>query len=154
MINSFAGDYHFLSNFYPCEVSFDGVLYPSVEHAYQASKTLDLEQRKPFQLSSLRPGAAKRLGKTITLQDNWNKIKLLNMGNLIWQKFDPEINPSLAEQLIATGTEELIEGNWWGDAFWGVCNGKGENHLGKILMARRQVLIVDKMFYEENENGN
>jgi predicted NAD-dependent protein-ADP-ribosyltransferase YbiA (DUF1768 family) len=43
-------------------------------------------------------------------------------------------NPELYNQLKDTGTEEIVEGNWWYDKYWGVCNGEGENHLGKLLM--------------------
>jgi predicted NAD-dependent protein-ADP-ribosyltransferase YbiA (DUF1768 family) len=49
-------------------------------------------------------------------------------------------NEELAQLLIDTDDHELIEGNWWHDYFWGVCNGKGENHLGKILMDVREEL--------------
>ena len=59
------------------------------------------------------------------------------MAALIAQKFD---KGELALALKYTGDAELIEGNNWGDTFWGVCNGVGENHLGKLLMARRAQL--------------
>ena len=56
------------------------------------------------------------------------------MENLLWQKFE---NPVLRKMLDATKPRELIEGNVWKDSFWGVYNGKGENHLGKLLMLIR-----------------
>ena len=65
------------------------------------------------------------------------KFKLGITEDVIRQKFN---NPELKEKLIATGDAELIEGNPWGDTFWGVCEGKGENHLGKILMKIRSEL--------------
>jgi len=43
----------------------------------------------------------------------------------------------LLGSLLATGTEELIEGNKHNDTFWGVCAGVGENNLGKLLMRVR-----------------
>lgn len=43
----------------------------------------------------------------------------------------------LKECLLAT---DLEEGNDWGDAEWGVCNGNGKNRLGKILMLVRMDL--------------
>ena len=46
-------------------------------------------------------------------------------------------NPELGNKLLETGNQELVEGNTWGDIFWGVCNGKGQNWLGKILMMVR-----------------
>lgn len=44
------------------------------------------------------------------------------------------------DQLLATGGVELIEGNDWGDAFWGVCGGYGQNWLGVLLMLVRSEL--------------
>jgi predicted NAD-dependent protein-ADP-ribosyltransferase YbiA (DUF1768 family) len=49
-------------------------------------------------------------------------------------------NQDLKEQLIATGNEELVEGNTWGDIYWGVSRGRGKNMLGKILMRVREEL--------------
>jgi predicted NAD-dependent protein-ADP-ribosyltransferase YbiA (DUF1768 family) len=59
------------------------------------------------------------------------------MGFLVRQKFR---EPKLRELLAGTRNAELIEGNYWGDRFWGVYvgDGKGENHLGKILMQVRE----------------
>ena len=53
------------------------------------------------------------------------------MEMCVFRKFR---NPHLKELLLATGTAELIEGNTWNDTYWGVCNGKGKNMLGKTLM--------------------
>ncbi len=130
MINRFEGDYCFLSNFWPVEVQLDGEVYPTVEHAYQAAKTLDKIGRDMIR-HAVRPRYAKRLGRVVPLRDGWEDIKLEVMRTLVWQKFE---NPELREKLLATGGQPLIEGNTWGDTFWGVCNGVGENHLGLILM--------------------
>lgn len=43
-------------------------------------------------------------------------------------------------QLLATGTRYLEETNTWGDTYWGVCEGKGLNMLGKTLMQVRDEL--------------
>lgn len=141
MIKSFSGEYQFLSNFFPVEVVLDGVTYPSVEHAYQAAKTLDLEKRKEF--LSLTPGFAKRLGQRLELRPDWNDVKLSVMTRLNEQKY---MRPDLREKLCDTYPQDIVEGNTWGDTFWGVCNGKGSNHLGKILMAiRLQILLSDEL---------
>lgn len=133
MINSFKGQYAFLSNFHPAEVELDGVIYPSVEAAYQAAKTFDQERRKLFR--TMTGAQAKKEGRKNVMRPDWDSVKLLIMTNLVKDKFIR--NPELKEKLLATGDEELVEGNWWGDTFWGVCKGKGENHLGKILMKVR-----------------
>ena len=134
MINSFKGQYTFLSNFHPAQVEFEGETYPTVEHAYMAAKTLNLSDRISIRCS-VTPSAAKRLGRLLTLRNGWNEMKLAIMEDLVRKKF---AHPDLKKKLRSTGTEPLAEGNWWGDTFWGVCRGVGENHLGKILMKIRE----------------
>ncbi len=136
-ITRFSGEHSFLSNFYPSEVELDGMRYPTVEHAYQAAKTIDHEEREIVR-SSTTPGMAKKLGKHVTIRNDWDVIKIDIMKHLVMQKFMN--HPRNAELLISTGDIDLIEGNWWGDTFWGTCNGRGENHLGKILMDVRQII--------------
>ena len=52
--------------------------------------------------------------------------------------------PELREALLNTDNAKLIEGNWWGDKFWGICNGVGENNLGKLLMEVRDEIRRNK----------
>lgn len=148
----FKDDKGFLSNFYPCFIVYEGVQYSSVEHAFQAAKAgiddkltyYDLRGNAITKLTrevireAVTPGKAKRLGRKIVLRPGWEDMKLEVMESLVWHKFTYDWY--LAERLLATGDAELIEGNWWGDTYWGVCQGKGENHLGKILMRVREGL--------------
>lgn len=134
-IESFQGPYRFLSNFWPARVSLDGESYPSVEHAYQAAKTLDLEARASIRLAA-SPGFAKRMGRLLTIRPDWDDVRLGVMYQLVQQKFDGP----LGRLLLETGDRELVEGNTWGDRFWGVCLGEGSNHMGKILMSVRAEL--------------
>lgn len=132
-ILAFMGEYQFLSNFYPVKVEYEGKIYPSVEHAYQAAKSLDDAVRE--QIRNLpTPGQAKRAGKKVDLRKDWQLVNISIMEKLLRQKFS---NPELKERLLKTGKRELVEGNTWGDTFWGVCKGVGENHLGKLLMQIR-----------------
>ncbi len=133
-IDHFVGEYDFLSNFYPSDVWLDGECYRTVEHAYQAAKTLDPAARKRIQIRQ-RPGDAKRLGQSVEMRPDWDDVKRDVMGMLLRQKFSPAMG--LDDRLLATGDAELIEGNWWNDRYWGVCDGEGENHLGKLLMQIR-----------------
>lgn len=136
VIDSFKGDNDFLSNFHPSPVEMSGIVYPTVEHAYQAAKTLDKDERQ--RIADLdTPGAAKKAGQQVALREDWEQIKVRVMASLVRKKFD---NPDLAQQLLATGEAKLIEGNWWHDRFWGVCDGQGHNYLGRILMDRRSKL--------------
>lgn len=134
MIDSFSGPYEFLSNFYPCEVEYQGSYYPSVEHAYQAAKTINSHERELIRTAET-PGRAKRLGNKITLRADWETIKCQVMLDLLTQKFN---YADLREKLLDTGNKQLIEGNNWHDYFWGVCNGKGQNMLGELLMKIRE----------------
>lgn len=135
-ITEFNGENRFLSNFWPCKVVYANIEYPSVEHAFQAAKTLDVEARKAF--TQCNAGEAKRLGRTVTMRNDWDAIKISVMQILLEQKFQK--GTLLAAKLIATGDVQLIEGNYWNDRFWGVCKGIGRNNLGKLLMEVRNNL--------------
>jgi ribA/ribD-fused uncharacterized protein len=109
------------------------VIYPTVEHAYQAAKTSSKAEREQIRLAST-PGKAKRMGKTVALRPDWELVKVDTMKFLLDQKFS---DPVLRMMLLDTWLDEIEETNTWGDVFWGVCNGKGENKLGKLLMDLR-----------------
>jgi len=136
-IYSFTSIYSFLSNFYHSFVKLDGIIYPSVEHAFQAAKTLDADLRKPFHKHRLlTAGDAKRMGRKLKLRPDWEHIKLQIMEDLLFSKFS---DPVLKQMLLDTGDAKLIEGNTWGDTFWGEDLHKGgQNHLGKLLMKIRE----------------
>jgi len=136
-LGDFSGPYRFLSNFYPAPVVFDELLYPTVEHAYQAAKTLDGGVRYDIAMFVDGPGKAKLRGQSVNLRKDWEEVKLEVMRTLIYRKFEI---PVLRASLIDTGNIALVEGNSWGDTFWGVYNGEGENHLGKLLMECRTSL--------------
>ena len=141
-IESFSGAFRFLSNFYPSPIRVwldDGTVAQAatVEHTFQAYKTLDAAQQRRV-LDALTPGQAKRAGRNVSLRQGWNAMRLDVMAELLAAKF--EIGSDLAVRLIATGDAPLVEGNVWGDRFWGRCGGIGHNHLGRLLMARRAEL--------------
>ena len=133
MIDRFSGEHAFLSNFAVSRIEMDGLTYPTVEHAYQAAKTLNAQQRGVIRVA-MTPGAAKRLGRKVDMQPDFNAKRLAVMLELVSKKFAIH---ELADKLIATGGEELIEGNYWNDTYWGVCQGRGLNNLGIILMHTR-----------------
>ena len=152
MIDKFEGRYRFLSNFYPCKIEHQGITYPSVENFYVAMKVNDqqLINGKYYTPGDFRemiarisnPAEVKKLGSKIKLRTGWDEKKLEVMNWGVRQKFKDE---TLSEMLLSTGDQELIEGTWWHDKFWGICictkcANKGENHLGKILMEVREEL--------------
>jgi len=145
IINKFYGEYRFLSNFYDSPIMYFGATYATVEHAFQAAKTLDEVERKEVR-EQPTPGKAKRAGGKVTLRDDWEERKVMIMRGLVLQKFANY--PKLRKKILETGDAELIEGNTWNDTFWGVCDGVGENRLGKILMSVREGLAR----YERRES--
>lgn len=140
MIEKFRGEYRWLSNFAECErpifLEGDSNEYPTVEHAYQAAKTFYADYR--LKIKNGDAVHAKRFFKNLKqwVRPDWNQVKLGIMEHCLRQKFAP--GTSLLKKLLETGNEEIVEGNTWGDVFWGQCPiGKGQNHLGKLLMKLR-----------------
>ncbi len=136
MINRFREEYKFLSNLHSAPVLFDGIVYKNSEAAFQAQKTLDLEERMQF--ASINGRAAKIKGKKVKLRPDWEAVKDDIMYRVCLAKFSQ--NEDLKEKLLATGEEYLEEGNAWGDQYWGAVDGVGQNRLGKILMRIREEL--------------
>lgn len=142
MIDSFRGEFDFLSNFFPSVIEdADGTLWPTAEHAFQAMKTLDPAEREKIRLAPT-PGKAKRLGRKVTMREDWEQVKVQVMDDVLFLKFTQ--NLTLQQKLIATGNQELIEGNNWNDKFWGVCDDEGHNILGLLLMRLRCTLAHGK----------
>ena len=135
-VTEFRSGYFFLSNFYLTPITYDGYLYPSLEHAFQASKTLNLDERLKI-VACETPGQAKRMGKEVTLRSDWEQVKISIMRELLYQKFRDTV---LRIRLLETRGRVLIEGNDWGDTFWGQCEGQGLNVLGNLLMEVREHL--------------
>lgn len=138
-INGFQGEYRFLSNFYPCRITFYGLTFTSVEAAFQAAKCADPQQRRMF--CDLSAADAKRLGRSVALRQDWEQRKPTIMYNLLVHKFYE--NPELLGKLLATGPALLVESNTWHDNLWGNCTCKrcshieGKNMLGRLLMEIR-----------------
>lgn len=153
MIRLFNGSYKFLSNFYdPCSVHYDGLTYRNSEAAYQAQKCLHGEEKKLF--TDLDPYKAKKYGRKVEIVPDWDEKKAEVMREIIHAKF--EQHPELVERLIATGEQELVEGNNWHDNFFGACECPecrdlpAENWLGLILMDER----YKRQMEANDEEGN
>jgi ribA/ribD-fused uncharacterized protein len=131
--------YAFLSNFYGSTLAYEGLLYPTVEHAYQAAKSLDIMTRRMF-CKVRDPNIAKKMGQSIIVRPDWNDVKIPIMRILIREKFE---NPFIRCGLLETVGRRLINENKWNDRFWGVVNGEGENWLGKILEEVRDVILLE-----------
>jgi len=143
VVDSFRGKFAFLSNFHPARIEYQGITYPTVEHAYQAAKFQDRETK--LMIAALKtPGDAKRAGKYRKMSGaaarKWDVDRVEIMMELVRLKFARD--PMRALLLGMTWDWELVEKNWWGDKFWGVDEktGEGMNMLGEILMIVRKEL--------------
>jgi len=138
MISHFRGTHNWLSNFYPVKIHIDGWEFASAEHAFQALKSFDSGHRmKCSTVYGLSASEVKKLGRTCKLRYDWETTKLGVMTTVLRDKF--KRNKSLSQKLLDTGYQDIIEGNYWNDTYWGVDlnTGQGENHLGQIIMQIR-----------------
>jgi len=117
-------------------VTFQDLEYRSVEAVYQSLKTQDMEKRKSF--CEMSGPEAKKIGRGLRLRPDWDSIKVRAMAAIIAAAYKPGTNR--ADLLLFTEDASIVEGNTWGDTFWGVCNGRGRNILGRILEAQRSRL--------------
>ena len=134
-VTSFSGQYRFLSNFMSPPIPWEGLVFATVEHAFQWTK-MDTEAGRMAVAGATSPGNAKRVAKEHPMRFDWDFVKVDVMRELLRLKFSDQF---YADWLLATDGD-LIEGNSWGDTFWGVCNGVGQNNLGKLLMELRNEL--------------
>lgn len=138
VIDDFSGKYEFLSNFSPSTIAIEGIDYPTVEHAFQAHKSNDPDNRRAVAAQST-PGWAKKAGRALDLRPDWEDVKNDVMRTCLAQKFAE--GTELARRLLETGDARLVEGNTWGDDYWGVPRGgEGQNWLGRLLEERREFL--------------
>lgn len=149
VIDCFDGEYRFLSNFYPAKVEWEGRIYDNNEAAFQSAKCIDEKDRDKF--CKMNPSEAKRTGRHVKLREDWEDVKVGVMLSICFAKFAQ--NEDLRKKLLETGDAELIEGNTWGDKVWGMVDGEGKNHLGRILMKIRDVFRhLETGFMEAKSN--
>jgi ribA/ribD-fused uncharacterized protein len=138
IIKEFKNKYFFLSNFFPVNIKIDGVEYRSSEHYFQAMKFTDPIIQKRI-INAPSASVAKKMAKKYNRREDWYEISLDVMEKALRTKFSIA---ELRDKLLATDKIYLQEGNRWNDTFWGVDlrTGKGENHLGRLLMKIRSEL--------------
>ena len=138
----FKGEYLFLSNFFWSDLEFEGLTYPSVEHAFQAAKLLTNAERQAhgFLSRDVTFGQAKRKGRNVQLRADWSDVKEQVMMECLSSKFSAD---KLRRKLLGTQKMKLIDGHDGSpDIYWGfhIPSNKGANRLGLILMDLRQQL--------------
>jgi len=146
MIDSFKGEYRWLSNFWFASFVSQGITFKSSEHYFACCKTLDPEWCRRI-IDAPHAAAAKKLGKQCPLRPDWPAVRMAVMAQALWLKFSQ--NADLQLKLILTDPHELVEGNYWHDNTWGDCRcakcaqlGPGKNGLGRLLMAHRKTFIT------------
>ena len=156
MISDFSKEYFFLSNFYNAYLIYEGIVYCSTEAAFQAAKTLEVSERE--QIARMSPSDAKKAGRNLKLRSDWEEIKDRVMYDVCRAKFTMNDSSRLADRLLATGDEELVEGNTWHDNYWGDCHCEkckdipGRNQLGKTLMKLREKLRNERSGNPNEQN--
>lgn len=148
-IKGFFGEYRWLSNYHLCPIKWGVFTFPSTENAYQWLKIDVCALKNVHQdfndyaalFQTCSPKDAKKYGKVVPLRDDWDLIRYTKMFAVNLVKYMD--NPDLAEKLRKTGRAYLEETNTWNDTYWGVCNGVGENNLGRILMDIRTLAQCD-----------
>lgn len=145
IIDRFDGQYRFLSNFYEAPLLFRGLVFENAEAAFHSQKCP--QRAKEFQ--GLNASQSKRLGRQVEMRPDWDKVRDQVMYEVVSEKFSQ--NSKIRERLIATGEAMLVEGNTWNDRYWGVCNGIGQNKLGKILMRVRSELMQKEQLFPLEE---
>ena len=141
MISKFRGEYFFLSNFYPCRVIYKRRVFSSSEAAFQSEKCMNNSCRENF--LGLTALEAKKLGRTLLVRADWDVVKDEIMYKVLLAKF---ADVDLELKLLRTYPQHIEEGNTWNDTYWGVCNGKGQNKLGKLLMRIRDEKLSGKTY--------
>lgn len=139
MIHTFKIDpYKWLSNMQLVDIPLKGKIYPSVEHAYMSEKSHDSSWKELCSKKEITGKQIKVFSRTIELRSDWEDVKLLVMEHCLREKFKQE---PFKTGLIKTGNQNIQEGNYWNDIFWGVDLKKdpnvGENNLGRLIMKIR-----------------
>lgn len=138
-VPAFRGSYNWLSNYYACNVEGLAIDYASVESGYLCQKYFCAERPSKLTYRELADWRRKEAPLHKQIFD-WENKKMFVMAYLLVSKFD--CNPGLVSKLLATGNSWIEETNNWNDTYWGVCNGKGQNRLGKLLMLLRNYYAV------------
>lgn len=144
MIYQFKGEHRYLSNFYVAPITYRSEVYQTNEALFQALKTFKLWERETIRLAT-SPQAAKKLGRQATLRYDWELVKDDIMLCVVKLKF---LTHKVLRDKLVKEDRYLIEGNWWHDTYWGVCDcpkhkGTGLNKLGCTHMKTRQWLITN-----------
>lgn len=132
------------SNLFRRPVDFQGVVYPTAEHAYQAGKARRPEVRD-WLMAAPSPALLAMAAHGLYQWDvtpSWSRIKFDRMRGVLQAKFTQ--HDDLRKLLLSTGSARLVESATVDNAvnrLWGEVNGVGKNMLGELLMEVRAQLV-------------
>lgn len=142
------GNVIWMRNDYASDISFGGITYPTLEHAFQAAKVFEDEVKEEI-AEAEDVKEARRIGRNALLRSDWDISRNKVMELLIRLKFTQ--NKDLAIRLAKTGSLDLVMEGY--DSYWGTGqDGNGENHLGKILEAVRDEVQAITGITDEDED--
>jgi ribA/ribD-fused uncharacterized protein len=148
--------YGAFSNLFRRSIEFDGRVFPTAEHAYQAGKARK-EEVKEWILSAPTPGLVAMAAHGLYTWDivaNWSQIKYERMRQVLRAKFAQ--HDDLRQLLLSTGNARIVEAGRVANVVnctWGEVNGKGKNMLGVLLMELRTELVKTSAPPSTKANG-
>ena len=161
VIKGFKNEYGWLNNMHEftidreIDVDLPVGLKTSVESMFQASKIMFLkepitdenkEKQTLLEGFKMNPYEARKYGKSLNINiEAWNAFRLRSMWHALVVKF--LLNNEMFSKMlhcchIKSDNKKIyfIEENTWNDTYWGICNGKGHNYLGKLLCLMRNLI--------------
>ncbi len=132
-------EFYVFDNFSSFQVDYDGYLWPTSEHAYQAAIFKNTSNEVVNKIKNARSAhdAQKIALENKSLQpENWNKVEGKIMKEILRHKINQ--HPYVLKKLLQSGNREIIEDSWR-DSNWGWGHNKtGRNKLGRIWMELRK----------------
>jgi ribA/ribD-fused uncharacterized protein len=144
--------YGAFSNLYRRPIEFEGEVFATSEHAYQAGKARKPEVRK-WLLAAPSPALLAMAAHGLYYWDiapGWSKTKFDRMREVLRAKFTQHAD--LKDLLLSTGEARLVESATVDNEvnrLWGEVNGTGRNKLGILLMEIREDLRRESASYLE-----
>jgi N-glycosidase YbiA len=136
-IHFYTPQFYVLNNFSAHAIEFRGELYPTAEHAYQASKCTDPDGQNAIR-NARSPLLAKILANDTykaAKDPDWESKKVAVVEEILRAKLAQ--HPEACEALRESGHEDIVEDSPT-DYFWGEgADGSGQNVLGKLWMKLR-----------------
>lgn len=113
----FRNEFDFCSNFHPCLLIHDNIVFPTTEHLFQALKSKSGDVQRMI-ANKEYPADAKKAGKKILTREDWKQIKDKVMLYVLRLKFS---QIKFRIRLLSTYPTKLVENNRWHDNYWGSC---------------------------------